>query len=39
MPSFVFPHLQETSTYYYPTGDSMLPLGLHPQDIRTLGEL
>lgn len=38
MPSLVFLCLQETSTYYYPTGDSMLPLGLHPQEIRTLGE-
>lgn len=39
MPPLVFLHLQETSTYYYPAGDSTLPQGPHPQEIRVLGEL
>lgn len=40
MPSlFVFLHLQQTSTYYYPTGDFTPPLSPHPQEICMLGEL
>lgn len=39
MPSVVFLRLQETSTYYYPIRGATLPLGPHPQEIRTLGEL